>query len=405
MRGMSDIRVYGAPWCPDCKRTKKFLAEHRLAYDWIDVDQDKQGLALVEKLQDGGRTIPTVVLPGDVHLVDPSDEELARALHIQREATRSFYDVAMIGGGPAGLVAAIYAAREGMDAIVVDRSGLGGQAGVTERIDNYPGFPEGIGGAELADRFIAQTKRYGVELLAAVSVDTVSNDGEDVVLTLGTGQQVGAHAAIVATGSTYKRLGVPGEDSLIGSGVHFCATCDGPFYRGADELLVIGGGNSALEEGIYLSQFADRIRVVQRAPELTASKLLQDRVRGDSRFTVHLGSEVVELKGEGKLKSVRIRDRATGREEEVTPKAAFVFVGQQPNSEFLRGSVDLDEWGFIRTDDRLQTSLPGVYAAGDVRSGSTKQLAAAVGEGVTALVMVREHLRAHHHVTARAVNS
>src|SRR5258708_29827979 len=147
----------------------------------------------------------------------------------------------MIGGGPAGLVAAIYAAREGMDAIVVDRSGLGGQAGVTERIDNYPGFPDGIGGGELADRFVAQAKRYGVELLAAVSVDHVSNDGEDVVLALATGQQVSAHAAIVATGSTYKRLGVPGEDRLIGSGVHFCATSDGPFYRGADELLVIRG--------------------------------------------------------------------------------------------------------------------------------------------------------------------
>jgi thioredoxin reductase (NADPH) len=405
MRGMSDIRVYGAPWCPDCKRTKKFLAEHRLAYDWVDIDQDKDGLAYVEKLQDGGRTIPTVVLPGGEHLVNPSDEDLARTLGIAREAQRSFYDVAIVGGGPAGLCAALYAAREGLEAIVVDRSGLGGQAGTTERIDNYPGFPDGIGGGELADRFVAQAKRYGVELLSAVSVDNVSNDGEDVVLTLATGQQVGAHAAIVATGSTYKRLGVPGEDRLIGSGVHFCATCDGPFYRGAGELLVIGGGNSALEEGLFLSQFADRIRVVQRAPELTASKLLQDKVRDDPRFTVQLNSEVVELKGDGKLESVRIRDDATGEEQEVTARAAFVFIGQQPNSDFLRGSVDLDEWGFVQTGERLQTSMPGVYAAGDVRRGSTKQLGAAVGEGITALLMVREHLLAHHHVAARAVNA
>jgi thioredoxin reductase (NADPH) len=402
---MSDIRVYGAPWCPDCKRTKKFLAEHRLAYDWLDIEQDKDGLAYVEKLQDGGRTIPTVVLPGGEHLVNPSDEDLARTLGIAREAQRSFYDVAIVGGGPAGLCAALYAAREGLEAIVVDRSGLGGQAGTTERIDNYPGFPDGIGGGELADRFVAQAKRYGVELLSAVSVDNVSNDGEDVVLTLATGQQVGAHAAIVATGSTYKRLGVPGEDRLIGSGVHFCATCDGPFYRGAGELLVIGGGNSALEEGLFLSQFADRIRVVQRAPELTASKLLQDKVRDDPRFTVQLNSEVVELKGDGKLESVRIRDDATGEEQEVTPRAAFVFIGQQPNSDFLRGSVDLDEWGFVQTGDRLQTSMPGVYAAGDVRRGSTKQLGAAVGEGITAMLMVRDHLLAHHHVAARAVNA
>ncbi|HZS15788.1 MAG TPA: FAD-dependent oxidoreductase [Candidatus Dormibacteraeota bacterium] len=401
------LRVYGAPWCPDCRRAKKFLSEHRVAYEWIDVDEDAEGLRLVERLQNGGRTIPTVVLADGSHLVDPSDEELARALGLRMEAQRSFYDVALVGGGPAGLVAAIYAAREGMDAIVVDRSALGGQAGITERIDNYPGFPEGIGGTELAGRFVTQAKRYGVELLSAVSVDSVSNEGDgDVALTLATGQQISAHAAIVATGSTYRRLGVPGEEELIGSGVHFCATCDGPFYRGADEILVIGGGNSALEEGMFLSRFADRIRVVQRAPELTASRLLQERVAADPHFTVHLNSEVLGFQGDaGKLASVRIRDSATGEEQEVHPRAAFVFVGMQPNTEFLRGRVDLDEWGFIRTDDRLQTSMPGVYAAGDARRGSTKQLAAAIGEGVTALLMVREHLRAHHHVIEHAANS
>jgi thioredoxin reductase (NADPH) len=399
---MADIRVYGAPWCPDCKRAKKFLAEHRVAYDWIDIDEDAAGLAYVEKLQDGGRTIPTVVFADGSHLVDPSDEELARKLGLTLEAQRSAYDVAIVGGGPAGLVAAIYAAREGMEAIVVDRSALGGQAGITERVDNYPGFPEGIGGADLAERFVAQARRYGVELLPAVSVETVENDGDDVVLTLGTGQQISAHAAIVATGSTYRRLGVPGEEDLIGSGVHFCATCDGPFYRGADELLVVGGGNSALEEGLFLSQFADRIRVVQKAPELTASKLLQDKVLHHPKFTVHLDTDVVELQGEHRLSAVRTRDNASGEEHVYTPRAAFVFVGLQPNTEFLRGRVDLDQWGFVRTDARLRTSLPGVYAAGDVRGGSTKQLAAAVGEGVTALLMVREHLREHHHVAVPA---
>jgi len=399
---MSDIRVYGAPWCPDCKRAKKFLAEHRVAYDWIDIDEDAAGLAYVEKLQNGGRTIPTVVFADGSHLVDPSDEELARKLGLTLEAQCSAYDVAIVGGGPAGLVAAIYAAREGMEAIVVDRSALGGQAGITERVDNYPGFPEGIGGADLAERFVAQAKRYGVELLPAVSVETVENDGDDVVLTLGTGQQISAHAAIVATGSTYRRLGVPGEEDLIGSGVHFCATCDGPFYRGAHELLVVGGGNSALEEGLFLSQFADRIRVVQKAPELTASKLLQDKVLSHPKFTVHLDTDVVELQGEHRLSAVRTRDNASGEEHVYTPSAAFVFVGLQPNTEFLGGRVDLDQWGFVRTDARLRTSLPGVYAAGDVRAGSTKQLAAAVGEGVTALLMVREHLREHHHVAVPA---
>jgi len=199
------------------------------------------------------------------------------------------------GGCPAGLPAAIYAAREGMDAIVIDKSALGGQSGVTERIDNYPGFPEGIGGAELAERFIAQTRRYLVELLVAVSVADIDSDGEDLVVRLGTGQEVAAHAVILATGSSYRRLGVPGEDELIGAGVHFCATCDGPFDKGADELMVIGAGNSALEEGLFLTQFAKRIRVLQRGPELTASRLLQDKVLNHPQFSVHTNVEVLEL--------------------------------------------------------------------------------------------------------------
>jgi thioredoxin reductase (NADPH) len=406
---MAGTSVYGAPWCPDCRRVKKFLAEHRVHFDWIDIDEDAEGLRHVEEVQKGGRTIPTIRFAEGSHLVNPSNEDLARALGLKLEAERQFYDVAIAGGGPAGLVAAIYAAREGMEAIVLERSALGGQAGTTERIDNYPGFPEGVGGAELAERLVAQARKYGVELLPAVSVEKLARDGQqdgdDVVLTLGSGQQISAHGAIIATGSTYKRLGVPGEEDLIGSGVHFCATCDGPFYRGAGELLVVGGGNSALEEGMFLSGFADRIRVVQKGPELTASKLLQDKVRADPRFTVHLDSDVVAFEGDKKLQTVRIRDHRTGEETTVTPSAAFVFIGMQPNSEFLRGSVDLDKWGFVVTDDRFQTSMPGVFAAGDVRKGSTKQLAAATGEGVTALLMVREHLRAHHHLSTAPVNS
>jgi len=402
---MADITVYGAPWCPDCKRAKKFLAEHRVAYEWVDIDEDAEALRYVEQVQNGGRTIPTVVFADGSMLLEPSDEELARKLGLRLEAQRSFYDVAIVGGGPAGLVASIYAAREGMEAIVVDRSALGGQAGLTERIDNYPGFPEGIGGADLAERFVAQARRYGVELLPAVGVDAVQTDADDVVLRLSTGQEISAHAAIVATGSTYRRLGVPGEESLIGSGVHFCATCDGPFYRGADELMVVGGGNSALEEGLFLSQFAQHIRVVQKAPELTASKLLQDKVLSHPQFSVHLNTDVVELAGERRLESVIARDNTTGEEHRWTPRAAFVFIGLTPNTAFLQGSVELDRWGFVSTDARFRTSLPGVFAAGDVRAGSTKQLGAAVGEGITALLMVREHLREHHHATAIAVNA
>ncbi|MGD0832923.1 MAG: FAD-dependent oxidoreductase [Candidatus Dormibacteria bacterium] len=401
---MSEIRLYGAPWCPDCKRSKRFLAEHRVPYQFIDIDDDAEGLRFVEELQKGGRTIPTIVFPEGDHLLEPSDGDLARRLGLKLEADRSSYDLAIVGGGPAGLAAAIYAAREGIDSLIVDRSALGGQAGVTERVDNYPGFPDGIGGAELADRFVAQARRYGIETLAAVAVERIERDGEDSVLHLSGGQQVSAHAVLIATGSSYRRLGVPGEDELIGAGVHFCATCDGPFYRGADELLVIGGGNSGLEEGMFLSQFADRIRIVEHSPELKASKLLQDKVRSDPRFVVHTNTEVVELRGAPKLEEVVARDRATGRELRWQPKAAFVFIGLDPNTAFLRGTVDLDRWGFV-VAERYETSMPGVFCAGDVRAGSTKQLGAAVGEGIAALLEVRRQLEKHRQIATHAANA
>ncbi|MHB8588410.1 MAG: FAD-dependent oxidoreductase [Candidatus Dormibacteraceae bacterium] len=401
---MADVKVYGAPWCPDCKRSKRFLAEHRVPYEWIDIDEDSEGLRFVEKLQEGGHTIPTIVFPDGGHLLEPSDEELARKLGLKLAADRQFYDLAIIGGGPAGLAAAIYAAREGIDAVIIDRSALGGQAGVTERIDNYPGFPDGVGGAELADKFVAQARRYGVELVAAVGVAGVAQEERDVLLRLSNGQQICTHAVLVASGSSYRRLGVPGEDDLIGAGVHFCATCDGPFYKGAEELLVIGGGNSGLEEGLFLSQFAKRIRIVEFAPELKASKLLQDKVRSHPQFVVHTNTQVVELKGKPKLKEVVARDRASGEEHHWHPAAAFVFIGLDPNTGFLKGAVELDRWGFVVTRG-YQTSMPGVFGAGDVRAGSTKQLGAAIGEGIAALLEIRQYLQEHHHMVPHAVNA
>ncbi len=401
---MADIKVYGAPWCPDCKRSKKFLSEQRVDYEWLDIDADKQARQLVEELQSGGRTIPTIVFADGSHLLEPANDELARKLGLQLKAKRAFYDLTIIGGGPAGLTAAIYAAREGIECLVIEKSALGGQAGVTQRIDNYPGFPDGIGGGELADRFIAQARRYGVELLSAVGVKAIGREADDLVVTTDQGDSYAAHAALIATGSSYRRLGVPGEDILIGAGVHFCATCDGPFYKGADELMVIGGGNSGLEEGLFLTQFAKKVRVLEFNPELKASQLLQDKVRNHPQFDIHTNTQVTALRAKGnKLAAIVAKDRATGEEREFKPSAAFVFIGLDPNTSFLRGSLDLDRWGFITTDDTFQTSLPGVFAAGDVRAGATKQLGAAVGEGVAGLLQVRQYLQKHHHLSERNV--
>ncbi len=401
---MAEIQVYGAPWCPDCRSSKKFLGEHRVEYDWIDIDQDAEGLRFVEELQNGGRTIPTVIFSDGSHLLEPSNEELAVKLGLNIEAERAFYDLAIIGGGPAGLAAGIYAAREGIDAIIVDGGSLGGQAGVTERVDNYPGFPDGIEGGELADRFVRQARRYGVEMLEAVSVANLRADQHegDVALTLSTGQEISAHAALISTGSSYRRLEVPGEDGLIGSGVHFCATCDGPFYRGSEELLVIGGGNSGLEEGLFLTNFAERVRIVERNAQLKGSQLLQDKVRGHPAIEIHTSTEVVELLGRGgRLQEVRARDRESGEELAWQPAGVFVFIGLTPNAEFLRGTVELDEWGFVASEG-FATSLPGVYAAGDVRAGSTKQLGSATGDGIAALIAIREYLGRHGHMREAA---
>ena len=368
------MTVYGAAWCPHCKRVKKFLAGHRVRYTYIDIDTDPEAIGRLKELQDGGQIIPTVVYPDGTHEVNPSNEALGRRIGLTLEADRSAYDLVIAGGGPAGLAAAIYAAREGIDSIVVDASALGGQAGISDRIDNYPGFPEGISGGELADRFVDQARHYGVELVSAVSVRAVERDHDDLVTSLSTGQQLTSHAVIVATGSTYRRLNVPGEDNLIGAGVHFCATCDGPFYKGADEVVVIGGGNSALEEGLHLSEFAKKVRVLARH-DLTASPVLQERVRSDPQFDIRTGVDIVELEGgRGRFAAVVARDRDSQEILRYPAAAAFVFIGLKPNNAFLGEAVTRDAGGFLVTSPTMETSMSGVFAAGDVRSGSTKQL-------------------------------
>jgi thioredoxin reductase (NADPH) len=403
--GDPTITVLGAGWCPHCKRVKKFLAAHRIGYTNIDIDEHPEAVDRLRELQDGGQIIPTVVYADGSHDVNPSDEDLARRIGLTVMAERAAYDLVIVGGGPAGLAAAIYAAREGIDAIVVEASALGGQAFISDRIDNYPGFPEGIAGSDLSERFVAQAQRYGVEMISAVSVTSIERDGDDLTTTLSSGQELTSPAVIVATGSTYRRLDVPGEEGLIGAGVHFCATCDGPLYKGADEVVVIGGGNSALEEGLHLSEFAHRVRVLARS-ELSASSVLQDRVRSDPQFVIHTGFDVVELEGDrGRFAAVVARDRSTGDRHRFPAAAAFVFIGLRPNTEFLGADFERDGAGFLLTGPTMQTSVPGVFAAGDARAGSTKQLGSAVGDGIATLLMTRRYLEAGHRKAVALVDA
>ena len=387
----NSITMYGTTWCQDCKRAKKFFGEHRVAYDFVDVDQDADGLRIVEQTNAGKRSIPTIFFADGSVLVEPSNADLASKLGLQTRPDCPFYDVVVVGGGPAGLTAAVYAARDGLDTLVVEEGGFGGQAGVTERLDNYPGFPEGIGGGEFADRLVAQARRYGVELLSA-EAGSIEVDGQYRVVRLTAGGDVRSYAVLVAPGSTYQRLGVPGEDNFIGAGVHFCATCDGPFYRGQD-VLVVGGGNSATEEAVFLTKFARHVTIVTRDSQLTASQVAREDVLQHPQIDIRYGTTVEEFRGTDKLESVVLRDLNTGKTEELHPAAVFLFIGLQPNTGFLRGLLTLNEAGFVVTSATLETSMPGVFAAGDGRAGSTKQLVSAAGEGATAALMIRAYLR------------
>jgi thioredoxin reductase (NADPH) len=300
-----------------------------------------------------------------------------------------------VGGGPTALTTAIYAARDGYDVLVIERSGLGGQAGITERLDNYPGFPKGVTGAEFAERIIDQARRYGVELLSAQNVVQVGNDLDAHFVETDSGHKYRSNAVLIATGSTYKRLGVPGEDEYIGAGVHFCATCDGPFYKGR-EVAVIGGGNSAVEEAAFLTRFSPKVTLLVRGSQLTANKIATDKALNSPEMEVLFNTEVVEFRGTNNhLDTVIYKNNKTGETGELHVPGIFVFIGLLPNSEPFKDITKVDAQGFIMTGIDFQTSTEGIFAAGDVRAGSTKQLVSAAGEGAAAALAIREHLRGH----------
>ncbi len=385
------ITMYGTGWCSDCKRAKQFFGEQRVHYDFVDVDADPDGRSIVQGHNDGKDIIPTIVFDDGSVLVEPSNAELASKLGLQTQAENAFYDLIVVGSGPAGLTAAFYAAREGMEVLVIERGGVGGQAGVTERLDNFPGFPEGVTGDEFANRLRAQAERFGVEVLSAQEVTSVAAEGAYRLVTTGDGATYSAFAVLLALGSTYRRLGIDGEDDLIGAGAHFCATCDGAFYRGK-EVVVIGGGNSAGEESIFLTRFVDRVTIVTRDDALSASKIVVQKVTEHEKIVVVTGVTPTGFVTDdaGKLRALAV-DR-DGVREEIAADGAFVFIGLSPNSALVRDLVDVDEAGFVIADMGMSTSLPGVFVAGDVRSGSTKQAASAAGEGASAAIAIRRYV-------------
>lgn len=306
------------------------------------------------------------------------------------------HTVIMVGAGPAALSAAIYTTREDIDTMLIEKGVPGGLAAVTDWVDNYPGFPEGLAGLELAGNLQKQAERFGA-VIDFGEVTALHDEGEwkRLETTLG---DLYARVVLVATGSDYKKLGIPGEAEYYARGVHYCATCDGAFYRDK-RLVVVGGGNSAVQEAMFLTRFATHIDLMVRS-KLRASDVLQKELQkfvDQGKITVHLATTTDEIIGdaEGKVVQVKGTDTESGNEVKIDTDGVFVFVGLKPNSEFMGGQLETDEIGLIKTDENLMSSMKGVFVAGDIRSGATMQVASAVGEGATAALKIREYLEGH----------
>ncbi len=394
----SEIILYGADWCPGCRALKEKLDQKGIEYIYKDVDDPEIGKeheALAgDNIPAGKKGIPTLKVGDGAVQVYPDDEWLSA--HIPEFAATGsatndeVYDVLMIGAGPASLSAAIYTTREDLNTVLYEKGVVGGLASTTDWVDNYPGFPDGIAGLELGENLRKQAERFGAKIELG-EVTGLASEGLEVAVTTTDGVRR-ARAVLIATGSDYRRLGIPGENEFYARGVHFCATCDGAFYRDK-RLVVVGGGNSAVQEAMFLTKFASHIDMLVRADKLRASEVLQKELeKYKDKITVHFNTSPKEIVGDGqKLTGVKvIKD---GTEDIVETDGVFIFIGLLPNTGFLKNSnIDLDEIGMIKTDDNLMTNMPGVFCAGDVRSGATMQIASAVGEGAEAALRIREYI-------------
>lgn len=294
-----------------------------------------------------------------------------------------FYDVVILGGGPAGLTAAIYTARAKLKTLIVEKKEIGGEAAATDMIENYPGFPEGINGHALADRMAQQAKRFGA---VVYNGDVLKLDlmGSPKTFLLD-GKPISTNSIIIATGTSPKTLNIPGEKELKGRGVSYCATCDGPIYAGKN-IAIIGGGNSGLQEGLFILKFVNSITLVEYMPKLNAEKILLEKFQANDNTTTLLNHQVLSINGEKRVESITVKDRASGEKKVIPVGGVFVYIGLIPNTELFKGKLELNQWGYIVADEKLQASIPGVFVAGDVRDKSLRQVATAIGDGAVAAV-------------------
>jgi thioredoxin reductase (NADPH) len=387
-----EIKVVGHRWSPETHELKAFLARSRVGYRWLDVERDDEAAEYASGAD--GRNLPLVVLPDGTRLVQPSIRDLAERIGLDTEPDLPFYDLAIVGGGPAGLSAAVYAASEGVRTLVVEGEVPGGQAGYSARIENYPGFPKGLSGSDFASRTVAQAERFGVEILSTRHVTSLGVKGRYREICLDDDTTVAAHAVLLATGVAFRWLEAPGCPDLVGRGVYYgAATAEASDCRD-QRLFLLGGGNSAGQAALLLADYASRVTIVAPEPSLddTMSQYLIERIAKQPKIEVRPGHKVVGAEGHSHLERVVI-ERVDGSERQtVRADGLFVFIGAEPQTDWLEGVVDRDERGFICSNARMETSVPGVFVAGDVRAGSVKRIASAVGEGAMAVQSIHSYL-------------
>jgi thioredoxin reductase (NADPH) len=406
------IRVLGTVWSAKSHAVKDFLSRNQIPYLWMDVEKDEEAQRLLGT-PDGMQKLPVVLFPDGSFLADPGVRELAEKSGLQTRAARPFYDLAIIGGGPAGLAAAVYAGSEGLHTVLVEKEATGGQAGTSSLIENYLGFPKGLSGGDLARRATIQARRFGVEIVSGEVIGVRVEDPYRFVR-LADSSELSCHALLISTGVSVRKLELPGADRLTGAGIYYGAAMTEALNSKGQDVVVVGGANSAGQGAIFLSRHARIVFLVVRGESLESgmSAYLVEQIQSTQNIAVLLGAEVSEVKGESRLESVTIRERNGGAPQTLAVGAMFVFIGAAAHTDMLDGLVERDSAGFILTGRDLvsdgtrpkswnlkrdpyllETGVPGIFAAGDVRHMSVKRVGSAVGEGAVAVALIHQYLK------------
>jgi len=407
------IRVAGTLWSASSHNIKDFLARSQIPYQWLDIERDSQARELVESSTEGRPGMPVLFFPDGSVMVDPDLRSLADKVGLTTKAQQPFYDLIIIGAGPAGLAGAVYAASEGLRTVVIEKGAAGGQAGTSARIENYLGFPQGVSGADLTRRATTQARRLGAEIITTQEVTAVRVEGPYRIVTLSDSSELSCHALLIATGVQIRELDVPGVNHLVGASVYYgAATSEAVHYKDG-RVFVIGGANSAGQGAIFLSRFARQVTMLVRGTSLrtSMSKYLVDQIEGTENIDVLVNSSVASVSGKEHLETITIENSETSVTETVPADAIFVFIGAVPHTEIVAGILERDDAGFILTGQDLirdghrpknwklkrspfllETSVPGIFAAGDVRHGVIRRVASAVGQGAAVVFFVHKYL-------------